>query len=772
MDVRAVAAAHHPEGAIVTGSRDRTTRIWLPNEGGVDYAESQCLMGPSNFVSSVCTVPPSDQYGSGLILVGSNDCCIYCFSPESPQPLYKLLGHSGVVCALAAGQFGTLLSGSWDKTARVWFGQKCMLTLEGHQGPVWAVQILPKQGLMLTGSADKTVRLWRAGKCERVFTGHEDCVRSLAVLSNMEFLSSSNDSTIRHWRATGDCLRVYAAHTNFVYAVCVLPDPSGGPEEFVTCGEDRTVRVWASGGDCVQTLRLPAQSVWSVACLPNGDIIAGSSDGVARVFTRHPELQASPEEQKAFEEEVSKSALPVQELGDLKVNDLPGTEALQERGKRDGQTKLIRDGAVVSAFQWVSADDAWQKIGDVVGAPNSDTPAGKITYEGKEYDYVFDVDLDDGGKMKLPYNVTDDPWFAAQEFIHRNNLSQFYLDQVANFIIRNTKGMVMDSAPSSTFQDPFTGGSRYIPGTAPGRNPPEPLANSHHSPTGMDCAAGDTTVGEQFFPHTVFLRFDVANTQGILSKLREFNAQVPPADTVPDEDLIGLLALASASTTPSDAQMAALEKVVHWPHEFVFPALDLLRLALRNPIVNSRVCQLSGLQLCSHLIGLLASTGTNAAANQMLSLRCLCNLFSQASGEELALRDWHRILAATQRRATSGSANKNTQIALSTLLLNYAVAFRRAAARSAEATVQLLTTLAAAATVLTDGEAQFRLLVAAGTVCSTDDAAAAAAAGGGIGEVRELARRLELPRVAEKWSLTDNPGKVKRCAQQLLETLR
>ncbi|KAK8763572.1 hypothetical protein V5799_033821 [Amblyomma americanum] len=777
MDVRAVAAAHFPEGAIVTGSRDRTTRVWLPNDQGSAYFESQCLTGPSNFVSSVCTVPPSDQYKSGLILVGSNDCCIYCFTPESPQPLYKLLGHSGVVCALAAGQFGTLLSGSWDKTARVWFGQKCMLTLEGHQGPVWAVQILPKQGLMLTGSADKTVRLWRAGKCERIFTGHEDCVRGLAVLSNMEFLSSSNDCTIRHWTATGECLRVYTGHTNFVYAVCVLPDTVTGAEEFVTCGEDRTLRVWMTAtGECVQTLRLPAQSVWSVACLGNGDIITGSSDGVARVFTRHDKLQAPAEEQKALEEEVGKSPLPAQELGDLKVNELPGKEALQERGKRDGQTKLIRDGTVVSAYQWVAVDDSWQKIGDVVGAPNSDTPVGKIMYEGKEYDYVFDVDLDTGGKMKLPYNVKDDPWHVAQDFIHQNNLSQFYLDQVANFIIQNTKGMVIENTAPSTYQDPFTGGSRYIPGTAatPAQAVQRVAPPNSDAPNEIQNAAGDMTTGGRYFPHTAFVRFDFANPQGILAKMREFNAQVPPSDTVDDDDLIQLLALVSAVGTPSDTQMAALEKVVHWPQEFVFPALDLLRLALRNPTVNNHVCTLSGPQLCSHLIGLLSSTGPNEAANQMLALRCLCNLFSQPSGEALALREQQRILAAVQRRAMAGAANKNTQVAMATLLLNYAVAAHRRAASAAaaatnitqdtEAAVQILTVIMAVAAELTDGEAQFRLLVAAGTLCSLE---------GSNTEIRELSVALELPRVAEKWMASaDCLVKVKQCAQQLLDMLR
>lgn len=769
MDVRAVAAAHKPEGAIVTGSRDRTTRIWLPNEGRYDYYESQCLMGPSNFVSSVCTVPPSDQYPSGLILVGSNDCGIYCFSPDSPQPLYKLLGHSGAVCALAAGQFGTLLSGSWDKTARVWYGQKCVMTLEGHQDTVWAVQIFPKQGIMLTGSADKTVRLWRAGKCERIFTGHEDCVRGLAILSNMEFLSTSNDQTIRHWTATGECLRVYAGHGNYIYSICALPDSPGGTEEFVTGGEDRTVRVWACGGDCIQTISFPAHSVWSVACLANGDIIAGTSDGVARVFTRHEELQAPPEEQAAFAEAVAKFALPAQEIGDLKINELPGKEALFEKGHRDGHTRLIREGDLVSAYQWVAADNTWQKIGDVVGTPNADAPAGKIMYEGKEYDYVFDVDLDTGGKMKLPYNVTEDPWHAAQKFIHRHELNQYYLDQIANFIIQNTKGMVIGNAVPSTYQDPFTGGSRYIPGTSAKPQPAQQASRQPGDSTDVDNAAGDMTIGGHFFPHTSFVRFDIANIQGIQTKLQEFNTQVPPAHTVDDNDLASLIELAtSTSAVPGDAQLGALDRVVHWPEDYVFPALDLLRLALRIQAVNSRVCQMSGAQLCSLLIGLLSSTGRNAAANQMLVLRCLCNLFSQPSGEALALQERERILGALQRRAGAGGANKNTQIAMSTLLLNFAVAHLREGAvcdpQATERMVQLLTTMVAVAAELTDGEAQFRLLVAAGTLCNVE--------GTGTAEIRELAVALELPQIVEKWVATDCPVKVKLCAQQFLESLR
>lgn len=42
---------------------------------------------------------------------------------------------------------------------------------QGHSAAVWAVLILPEQGLMLSGSADKSIKLWKAGRCERTFTG-------------------------------------------------------------------------------------------------------------------------------------------------------------------------------------------------------------------------------------------------------------------------------------------------------------------------------------------------------------------------------------------------------------------------------------------------------------------------------------------------------------------------------------------------------------------------------------------------------------------------
>ncbi|CAM1310261.1 PLAA (predicted) [Pycnogonum litorale] len=386
MDVRAVTSAVFPVGGLISGSRDRSIKLWIPNEESNGFVEGTSMVGPTNFVASVCCMPPNADHPHGLIVAGSNDSVIYCYNPDSPKPIHTLEGHAATVCSVAAGKFGTLLSGSWDKTAKVWIKQKCVFTLSGHEAAVWSVQVIPDHGLMLTGSADKTIKSWRAGKCEKTFEGHTDCVRGLSVLNPEEFLSCSNDATIRRWSVmSGHCLQAYYGHTSFIYSVSVVPNTGG--LRFVSSSEDRSICVWNVATDsdpCIQTIRLPAQSIWSVACTDNGDIISGSSDGVVRIFTTVPELQASVEEQKLLEEQVSKSTINADEIGDLKVSDLPSKEALYEPGKKDGHTKMIRDGAVVSAYQWSASEQRWLKIGDVVGADGSSkSNSGKTSFEGQ-----------------------------------------------------------------------------------------------------------------------------------------------------------------------------------------------------------------------------------------------------------------------------------------------------------------------------------------------------------------------------------------------------
>jgi len=59
---------------------------------------------------------------------------------------------------------------------------------------------------------------------------------------------------------------------------------------------------------------------------------------------------------------------------------------------------------------------------------------------------------------------------AAQTFLVKNELPASYLDQVVDFIHKNTNGETLGQDNSNTYVDPYTGSSRYTGSTAQATN--------------------------------------------------------------------------------------------------------------------------------------------------------------------------------------------------------------------------------------------------------------------------------------------------------------
>ena len=59
--------------------------------------------------------------------------------------------------------------------------------------------------------------------------------------------------------------------------------------------------------------------------------------------------------------------------------------------------------------------------------------------------------------LKLPYNIAEDPYMAAHNFLEKNNISQLFLDQVAKFIMDQCKGIELGRGSRPEISDPFTG---------------------------------------------------------------------------------------------------------------------------------------------------------------------------------------------------------------------------------------------------------------------------------------------------------------------------
>ncbi|KAI0807771.1 phospholipase A-2-activating protein [Fomes fomentarius] len=621
-DVRAVVSP--TDDLIVSASRDTTAISWS-RSAGAEFTQASTLRAGSRYVNAVAYLPPAPGAPEGYAVTGGQDTVINIFALPSTkgEPNFSLLGHTDNVCTLHTAEDGTIISGSWDKTAKVWKNFQLLYDLVGHQQSVWTVLAIDG-AQFLTGSADNTIKLWKQHKNVRTYPGHTQAVRGLALITDIGFASCSNDSEIRIWTMEGDTVYTLSGHTSFVYSLSVLPNG-----DIISGGEDRTVRIWRDG-ECVQTLVHPAISVWSVSTMPNGDIVTGCSDSVVRVFSTEEARWAPANQLKAYDDLVAAQALPAQQVGDVKKSDLPGPEALTQPGKKPGEVKMIRRGDSVEAHQWDSASASWQKIGDVVDAVGS---GRKQLHEGKEYDYVFDVDVQEGvPPLKLPYNVSENPYTAAQRFLQSNELPLSYLDEVVRFIEKNTAGVdigvgnnqfvdpytgasryqasqTASAGGVSEFADPFTGASRYR--AAPAVSTPPVAASTAADPwTGASRYSShptspvsppkqvSSTPLANVIPVRTPLSFRQAHVSAMQAKLYQFDqalrneistaylAMYPQELSLIEETFTYLTQAVSHPLEPPTKKLtghhvdAIIQLLERWPQSQLFPLMDLSRLVL------------------------------------------------------------------------------------------------------------------------------------------------------------------------------------------------
>ncbi|KAI8067940.1 WD40-repeat-containing domain protein [Gongronella butleri] len=730
-DVRAVAVLSND--LVLTAARDKTVRSW--QRTGVNrFSPHNVFYGHDQSVNAIAAIPATDAHPTGLFASGGFDKLIHIYEPFTPSaPVYTLVGHTENVCALAVAENGDIVSGSWDKTAIVWKNFQQAYTLTGHTLNVWAVLPLDDDRV-LTGSADKTIRLWKHGKEIKKFEGHTDAVRDLAVLPGVGFVSCANDASVRVWSLDGQCLQELYGHTAYVYSVAVL---STG--EIVSCGEDRTARVWKDG-ECIQTLQQPCISVWSVAALPNDDIVVGGSDAVARVYTRDLERSADPEDIKLLDDLLANQAIPAAQVGDVDKNSLPGPEALDQPGSKEGQVIMVNINGAIEAYQWESANRTWQKLGTVVGGVGS---GQKQMYQGQEYDFVFDVDIGSGpsGQFKLPYNLNQNPYDAAQKFLLDNELSPMYVDQIVDFITKNTQGVSIGQ-PSTQYQDPFTGGSRYTPsqGSATGASSGfmDPYtgsggyhgtsSSSQHAPASLTPTQKARADIRKVLPLINYLSLKQANLDALHGKLKSLNGEQAAENQFGDAEwlmiqrLMDYLREPHSDDIPEEGLELLLKSCQAWTPETRFPLLDLLRLValyapepLMSAIPNGRVIDFVTISSCIIDAASQFQISKAMETNGMLGYRALANLFNHEIGRKGIGPQLPQLLSALQTDIVLKYKGKSTKLAISTLTLNLAV-YLTTVARDEDSEISLTGSILELIKQETDEENLYRLLTALGTV--------------------------------------------------------
>lgn len=239
------------EEKIITGSRDRTIRVWDINTmqctrviGGpnvkpvpgpkplrtVDYPSfhsavasvNGTVYGNSIYHTPTCWHDASIlclQYDEKILVTGSSDSDLIVWDINTYEPIQRLRAHTGGVLDVALDA-KHIVSCSKDSKILVWDRETFQIkgTLEGHRGPVNAVQLRGKY--LVSASGDGIARLWdiTTNKLVKEFAAKERGLAAVEFSEDMKYvLAGGNDHiTYKFETETGNEVAQFTGHSQLV----------------------------------------------------------------------------------------------------------------------------------------------------------------------------------------------------------------------------------------------------------------------------------------------------------------------------------------------------------------------------------------------------------------------------------------------------------------------------------------------------------------------------------------------------------------------------
>ncbi|EMD00505.1 hypothetical protein BAUCODRAFT_61218 [Baudoinia panamericana UAMH 10762] len=239
------------EEKIITGSRDRTIRVWDINTfqcirviGGpnvrpalgpkclrtVDYPSfhlATASVNGTNYGNNIYHTPSQWhdasilclQYDEEILVTGSSDSDLLVWDIKTYEPIRRLKRHSGGVLDVALDA-KHIISCSKDSKIIVWDRKTYTVKgeLVGHRGPVNAVQLRGK--LLVSASGDGIARLWDIEQLKLVkeFSAKERGLAAVEFSEDMKYvLAGGNDHiTYKFDVETGQEILQYTGHSQLV----------------------------------------------------------------------------------------------------------------------------------------------------------------------------------------------------------------------------------------------------------------------------------------------------------------------------------------------------------------------------------------------------------------------------------------------------------------------------------------------------------------------------------------------------------------------------
>lgn len=178
---------------VVTGSYDRTIRVWDANSG----KQIRLYQGHLEKVTSLAMRPDGRQVASG-----SEDGRIFLWDISSVDEHVQVGEAKDSLWAVAYAPDGSRMAvAGADRLIRVYDAAgKLTHTLKGHSAAITSLVFVTPERLASAGG-DRVIKLWNAadGTHERDLTGHTSAILALGTLGNGTLLSASADKSARAW---------------------------------------------------------------------------------------------------------------------------------------------------------------------------------------------------------------------------------------------------------------------------------------------------------------------------------------------------------------------------------------------------------------------------------------------------------------------------------------------------------------------------------------------------------------------------------------------
>lgn len=263
------------EHKIITGSRDRTIRVWDthtyqcirkigPPSDPLDRSELQLEPVNPQGLYPMCSITTSSpdpsggqapkdyhnasilclQYDNEVLVTGSSDfTCIVWSIVDNYKPIRRLRGHAAGVLDVCMDE-RYIITCSKDSTIVVWdrHSGELLRRLVGHRGPVNAVRM--RGNLLASASGDTMSKLWNleTGVCIKEFSSRD---RGLACVEFSEdgrtiFAGGKDQIIFEYDTHTGMVVRQLKGHKSLVRSLHL----DSANNRIVSGSYDGSVKVW------------------------------------------------------------------------------------------------------------------------------------------------------------------------------------------------------------------------------------------------------------------------------------------------------------------------------------------------------------------------------------------------------------------------------------------------------------------------------------------------------------------------------------------------